>query len=148
MNIKKQLEDIRYRHEVQKAVYPHGILAVFNKDAKDDDVKWITVNGAHIPLNEEGTAVGGALKGENFSNAKSTSKTSTASSGTSQSKTDWKTEEAIELAESMRSKDYWDDDECKKLVELADMMEEWETADDDFETILHKAAKKLGVEIL
>lgn len=37
---------------------------------------------------------------------------------------------------------------AKKLVELADMMEEWETADGDFETILHKAAKKLGVEIL
>lgn len=62
-------------------------MAVFNKDAKDDDVKWITANGTHIALNKEGTAVSGALKGQNFSDAESTStsKTSTASSSTSQS---------------------------------------------------------------
>lgn len=62
---------------------------------------------------------------------------------------DWKIEEAIELAESMRSKNYWDDDECSKLCELAGMTAEWEYADSDtFEALLYKAAEKLGVEIL
>lgn len=37
-----------------------------------DDVDWITVNGAHIPLDDDGVAkAGGQLKGKNFSQAKS-----------------------------------------------------------------------------
>ena len=41
-----------------------------NTDAGED---WITVNGTHIPLDDEGNAVGGpdALEGKNFSEAKS-----------------------------------------------------------------------------
>ncbi len=38
------------------------------KDAADDDIDWITVNGTHIPLDEAGKAIGGpdALKGKEF----------------------------------------------------------------------------------
>lgn len=38
-----------------------------------EEVRWITTRtGAHIPLDEEGTAVGGPLKGEDFGKAEST----------------------------------------------------------------------------
>lgn len=41
-----------------------------------DDVDWITVNGAHIPLDDDGIAkAGGDLKGKKFSKAKSEKKT-------------------------------------------------------------------------
>lgn len=39
-------------------------------DASDKDIQWITVNGAAVPL-VDGKAVGGPLKGQNFSKAKS-----------------------------------------------------------------------------
>lgn len=39
----------------------------------DEDLDWITVNGTHIPL-KNGEAVGGPLKGSDFSKAKSTGK--------------------------------------------------------------------------
>lgn len=47
-----------------------------------DDVEWITVNGAHIPL-KDGIAVGGppALKGKKFNKAKYTTSNSNNSSG-------------------------------------------------------------------
>lgn len=52
---------------------------LYHTDA--DDVKWIsTESGAHIPLNEEGEAVGGAegaLNGKDFGNAESTNSEST-----------------------------------------------------------------------
>ncbi len=45
------------------------------KDAAGDDIDWITINGTHVPLDDEGNAVGGGkLKGKNFSNAKSSGK--------------------------------------------------------------------------
>ncbi len=38
----------------------------------NEDIDWITVNGTHIPLDDDGNAVGGGkLKGKNFSRAKS-----------------------------------------------------------------------------
>lgn len=42
-------------------------------DADKDGVQFITVNGAHVPL-KDGKAVGGPLKGEDFSKAKSEEK--------------------------------------------------------------------------
>ena len=56
-----------------------------NQHFDADDVQWITVNGAHIPLDDDGTAMaGGELKGENFSKAKS--EESGSKSGKSESK--------------------------------------------------------------
>lgn len=61
----------------------------------------------------------------------------------------WEIEEAKELAESMRSKDYWDDTECRKLCDLAGMTAEWDAVEDGaFESLIFAAAEKLGVEIL
>lgn len=46
------------------------------KDAADNDVEWITVNGTHIPLDESGKAIGGpsTLQGKNFSGSKNQTK--------------------------------------------------------------------------
>lgn len=50
----------------------------------DDDVDWITVNGTHVPLDDDGNAIGGGkLKGEKFSKAKSQKKTTKESSSKS-----------------------------------------------------------------
>lgn len=43
-----------------------------HEDEDTEDVQWITAkNGVHIPLDESGKAVGGPLKGESFTEAKS-----------------------------------------------------------------------------
>lgn len=41
----------------------------------------------------------------------------------------------------------WDPDDCRRLCEMADMAEEYEAADEDFENVVSEAADKLGVEI-
>lgn len=57
-------------------------------------------------------------------------------------------EEAQQLAAKIAASDEWDADDCKKLCELADMLEEWEEADGEtFESVVYDAAEKLGVEI-
>jgi len=56
--------------EIVDEIYNRRILHI-NKDSKDElpkDVDWITVKGTHIPI-KEGKAVGGPLKGQDFSNA-------------------------------------------------------------------------------
>lgn len=59
------------KRNVEQLEAPGGIeQAVPNADA-DDDTKWITINGTHTPLGENGEATGGPLKGESFSAAKS-----------------------------------------------------------------------------
>ena len=48
----------------------------------DDDIDWITVNGAHIPLKEGVAVAGGELKGKNLSSANSAKSSSGKSSET------------------------------------------------------------------
>ena len=56
---------------------------------------------------------------------------------------------AYELAAEIRNNQEWNLDQLKELCELADMAEDWETADGEtFEQVAFKAAEKLGVEIL
>ena len=45
-----------------------------HEDAEGEDLDWITMNGTHIPLDENGTAVGGPVAGRTFSEAKSAKK--------------------------------------------------------------------------
>ena len=53
------------------------------------------------------------------------------------------------IAQELRESDTWDEDQLKKLCELAGMEEEWEQADgEEFEAVAYKAAEKLGVEII
>lgn len=66
------LEEIRRRHNIQKIAMQNGLLAVFHGDAEED---WVTINGTHVLIDENGTAQGGGkLKGMTFSNAKSNKK--------------------------------------------------------------------------
>ena len=54
-----------------------------------------------------------------------------------------------ELAQEIKGNDEWDLELLKELCELADMSEEWESADgESFESVAFKAAEKLGVEII
>ena len=56
---------------------------------------------------------------------------------------------AQELAQEIKGNDEWNLDQLKELCELADMSEEWESADgESFESVAFKAAEKLGVEII
>ena len=56
--------------------------------------------------------------------------------------------EAQELAAKIAAADTWNESDCKKLCELAGMLDEWNAADGEtFETVLYNAAEKLGVEI-
>lgn len=73
MDIKRQVETIRKRHQIQKILNQNGLFAVFNTDAEED---WVTINGTHVLIDENGVAQsGGKLSGMTFSNAKSTKKT-------------------------------------------------------------------------
>ena len=59
-----------------------------------------------------------------------------------------KRNEAQELAAKIAAADTWSESDCKKLCELAGMIEEWNAADGEaFETVVYNAAEKLGVEI-
>lgn len=56
--------------------------------------------------------------------------------------------EAQELAAKIAAADTWNENDCKKLCELAGMLEEWNAAGGEtFETVVYNAAEKLGVEI-
>lgn len=53
------------------------------------------------------------------------------------------------LAREMRESSLWSLKQCEKLCKLADMETEWNNATaEEFEAVVFKAAKKLGVEIL
>lgn len=53
-----------------------------------------------------------------------------------------------EIAADIRTADTWDLELCRELCEAADMLNEWNAADDEtFESVLFAAAEKLGVEI-
>ncbi|HIQ83051.1 MAG TPA: hypothetical protein IAA52_08100 [Candidatus Pullichristensenella stercorigallinarum] len=55
---------------------------------------------------------------------------------------------ASEIAADIRTAETWDLDLCRELCEAADMLDQWDTADDEtFESVLIAAAEKLGVEI-
>lgn len=59
------------------------------------------------------------------------------------------TPRAAELAEIIRNADTWDMEALSELCELADMAEEWKTADGEtFESVAYAAAAALGVEII
>lgn len=59
-----------------------------------------------------------------------------------------KRNKAQELAAKIAAADTWNESDCKKLCELAGMIDEWNAADGEtFETVVYKAAEKLGVEI-
>ena len=59
------------------------------------------------------------------------------------------TSEARNVAKRIRQSGEWVLSDCKKLCELAGLSEEWESADGEtFESILFKAADRLGVEIV
>ena len=52
---------------VPRPIAPNG-----NRDSREDDEDWVTINGTHVLLNENGEALsGGKLKGMTFSRAKS-----------------------------------------------------------------------------
>lgn len=56
--------------------------------------------------------------------------------------------EVQELAAKIAAADTWNENDCKKLCELAGMLGEWNAADGEtFETVVYNAAEKLGVEI-
>ena len=53
------------------------------------------------------------------------------------------------LAREMRESSLWSLRQCEELCKLADMETEWNNATaEEFEAVVFKAAKKLGVEIL
>ena len=52
-----------------------------------------------------------------------------------------------ELAKEIRELGEWDTDLLRDLCWRADIIEEWDEADDDFEAVAYKAAEILGVEI-
>lgn len=56
--------------------------------------------------------------------------------------------EAQELAAKIAAADTWNENDCKKLCELAGMIDEWNAADGEtFETVVYNAAEKLDVKI-
>lgn len=57
--------------------------------------------------------------------------------------------EAEALAKEIRKSSVWSLKQLKELCKLADMETEWNNATaEEFEAVVFKAAKKLGVEIL
>ena len=52
-----------------------------------------------------------------------------------------------ELAKEIRELGEWDTDLLRDLCWRADIIEEWDEAEDDFEAVAYKAAEILGVEI-
>ena len=52
-----------------------------------------------------------------------------------------------ELAKEIREIGEWDTDLLRDLCWRADIIEEWDEAEDDFEAVAYKAAEILGVEI-
>ena len=53
-----------------------------------------------------------------------------------------------ELAEEIRKSPEWDADLLRDLCYRADMVDEWEAAEDNFESVAFAAAEKLGLDIL
>ena len=52
-----------------------------------------------------------------------------------------------ELAKEIRELGEWDPDLLRDLCWRADIIEEWDEAEDDFEAVAYKAAEILGAEI-
>ena len=52
-----------------------------------------------------------------------------------------------ELAQKIRELGEWDTDLLRDLCWRADIIEEWDEAEGDFEAVAYKAAEILGVEI-
>lgn len=57
--------------------------------------------------------------------------------------------EVKDIARKIRNSDEWLLDECRKLCDAADMLEDWDNADGDtFEDVVFAAADKLGIDII
>lgn len=90
-----------------------------------DKLDWITANGTHIPLNKKGQAVGGPLRGSDFSEAKS-GKESEKESAFTPKRSDYVTEYEDEYSGKIRLEDvppedqfyYWKQMNMDKLREL------------------------------
>lgn len=54
---------------------------------------------------------------------------------------------AEDVAEAINACTEWDINLCEALCELADMSDEWDAAEEDFENVIYAAAEKLGVEV-
>lgn len=55
---------------------------------------------------------------------------------------------AQEIANELNASGEWVPELCKELCDLADMSEEWQSADgENFESVLYTAAEKLCVKI-
>lgn len=56
--------------------------------------------------------------------------------------------EVVEVAARIRESFTWDEDDCRELCDLAGLADEWDAADgEEFEGVVYKAARILGVEI-
>lgn len=80
-------------------------------DAPDDDVRWITVNGAHVPITKGGTVASGPLKGKKLSEAKSKNSSEESAQGKAPTKSTRKlvidTPEAREMYENIKAGKYY-----------------------------------------
>lgn len=57
-------------------------------------------------------------------------------------------DKAKEIAEAIRDSEYWSMEACQELCDAAGMGAEFAAADGDtFESVVFKAAEKLGVEV-
>lgn len=52
-----------------------------------------------------------------------------------------------DLAQKIRDLNEWDPDLLRDLCWRADIVDEWDAAGDDFESVAYRAAEILGVEI-
>lgn len=61
----------------------------------------------------------------------------------------YKRKRVKKVAENIRDEvGFWDGKYCRELCFLADMVDDWDNATvDEFETVIYRAANKLGVEI-
>lgn len=97
-----------------------------HEDADTEDLNWITINGTHIPLNEEGKAVGGPLAGSDFSNAKTETSSNHKESAFTPKRSDYVTEYEDEYSGKIRLEDappedqftYWKEMNMDKLKEV------------------------------
>lgn len=113
-------EEVKYQELMNEAKQSWNKQKQQRFDA--DDVEWITVNGAHIPLNDEGKAMaGGDLKGEDFSKAKS--EESGSKSGKSESKSGKSENKSESKAKSSNAKAKKMSDSIKNAFEDQDFEE-------------------------
>ena len=84
-----------------------GLAWMIQPSERTDDDDWVTINGTHVLLNENGEALsGGKLKGKTFSNAKSEKKSGSAPKGAGSSALQKPSPEAISDTMKPQNSDY------------------------------------------